>query len=238
MKKFNAYYLILIFVIFKPDSLFAGPSADDILKTCQTTFQTSTFQTQHLTYRVSTVIVQGTQAPVTNLQTIELFKKRPGMLKMITDNGYSRQTIIAMNGYAYIQDPTSGKFMPVKGLAPQDPFQTAPFTFSNFTSATVNQTDNSTYEITVTGGGLPKIVDHAILRINTSTHTIDHVEGVDKNNNQVLMMDITYKTFGSTLQMNHFASESKSSNMLVDTTMDVLNDEINRNIDDSVFAVQ
>lgn len=238
MKKFKVLFVSLIFLlVYFSASAWAGSSGDDLLNACKQALQTSSFQTQHLVYKTTLVMTQGTQAPVTNVQTIEIYKKLPNYMKMTTDNGYNKQTIITNGGYAYIQDPGTGKFVPVKGLAPSNPFQSLTQSLStNFATATVNTTDANTSEITVTGGKLPKFVDHAMIRVDSPSHTITHMEGVDSKGNQVLNMDMTYQKIGTATQLKHFDSQSSYKNISVNTTMDVLTNEINQNVDNSVFA--
>lgn len=243
MKSKNIFLIFvipaLIVLTFKPSLTFATPSADDILKACQTAFQTNNFQTQHLVYKITTIVAQGVQAPVTNIQTVEVYKKLPDLMKVTTDNGYSTQVIISKGGVAYIQSPGSGKFTPVKGVTPGNPFQNVTQSIAtNFSTTTVNQADASTYEITVTGGKLPKFVDHAMLRVDATTNTITHLEGVDKKGTQVLVMDITYQKIGTAMQLKHFDSATSYKKMSANISMDVLTNEINQNVDSGVFNVQ
>ncbi len=138
----------------------------------------------------------------------------------------------------YVLNSSTGKYTPVKGSAPLDPFQESLQTLNNFDSTTVNQVDNTTYEITVMGGKLPKFVDHAMIRLDSSANEITHVEGVDTKGSQVLNMDLTYKKVSGFLQVQHVDSQVSSKNMSMTSTMDVVTNEINANINDSVFSVQ
>src|SRR5580704_699879 len=105
MKCFRIYLKLLTtfsffcVLIFSPRFSLATPSADSLLSACGQTLQNTSLQTQHLIYQTTLIMAQGTQAPVTNVQTIEVYKKAPNLMKMITNNGYSTQTVISNGTY-------------------------------------------------------------------------------------------------------------------------------------------
>jgi len=49
---------------------------------------------------------------------------------------------------------------------------------------------------------------------------------------------VTYQKIGTATQLKHFDSQTNYKNYSVSASMDVLTDEINQNVDNSVFAVK
>ena len=215
---------------------WAGPSANDLIAACQKNIQTD-FQTQHTAYSLTTILTKQNQTPVTNIQTIEMYKKKPDLLKMITDNGFTQQEMVAQGGYMYIKVPNTGKYTPVKSAFPINPFLQITNTLSNFKSSSVTQNGNF-YEITIKGGQLPDTVDHAVLRIDPATNTMTYVEGWDKKGNKVMTMDITYQMIGKYLQIKGLNTQTVTGSLNVSIVTKVFTNEINQNIDSTVFAVK
>lgn len=245
MKQFSSipvflFRLATFMSIFSP--AIAIPSANDLLQTAKNNTHIDC-NTQHLFYRNTTVIQQAGKAPTTMVQTTELFKKKPNLVKMITDDGVQKRVVISRgDGYLFFQDPTSGKFIPIKAPANLNPFADMANSLTDFASSDVQQVQDPNsqnhYEITVRGGKLPKLVDHALVRIDPQTNVVTHMDGTDTKGNQVLTMDATYQKIGNTYHPKHIHTESHTNNIDVYSDMDVVTNEVDQPIADSNFAIQ
>jgi hypothetical protein len=226
------------------DSVWAIPSAHDLLQTAQNNTHI-TNNTHHLIYQTSTVIQKPGQAPTTIAQTTEIFKKKPNYLKIVITNSIQKSQMISVgDGYLYVQDPTSGKYQPVKAPFPIDPFQTLSNSVTDFDSASSQAVTDPTdppgghYEVTVRGGVLPKNVDHATLKIDPTMNVVTHMEGDDPSGNKVLIMNATYQKMGNTYHPQHTHTESHTKNFDVNSDMDVTTNEVDQDIPVSVFSIK
>jgi hypothetical protein len=224
---------------------WAAPSASDLLQTAKSQTHVNC-NTQHLMYKNSTIIQRAGQAPMTLIQTTEIFKKKPSLVHMIvTDNvGGQRDVISSGNGYIYLKDPTSGKYVPIKSPIQIDPFQDMNNTLSDFDSADAQAVTDASdppgghYEVTLRGGKMPKGVDHTTLKIDPQTNTVTHLEGKDVNGNTMLSADTTYQKIGNAYHPQHMHTETHTKNIDVNSDMDVVTDEVDTNIPDSTFATK
>jgi hypothetical protein len=64
------------------------------------------------------------------------------------------------------------------------------------------------------------------------------VEGWDKKGNKVMTMDITYQMIGKYLQIKGLNTQTVTGSLNVSIVTKVFTNEINQNIDSTVFAVK
>jgi len=238
--------VVLTFILCTFQTLaWATPSAKDLLNTAKAN-TTVNCTTHHIVYRNTSVIQKTGQAPTTMVQVTEIFKKKPGYMKMITDDGFQKRVVISRgDGYLYVQDPATGKFQPIKSPINVDPFQQMNNSLDKFDSADSQAVTDASdppgkghYEITVRGGKLPKAVDHATIKLDPQSNCVTHMEGKDKKGNTVLSMDATYQKIGNTYHPQHMHTESHTNNFDVSSDMDVVTNEVDRDMPDSIFVVK
>jgi hypothetical protein len=239
-KAFNLFFLIFTC----SSSAWALPSAHDLLQNVQNSTHI-TNNSQHIIYKSSTIIQKPGQGPTTIVQTTEMFKQKPSYLKVIIDNSVQKSAMISVgDGYLYVQDPTTGKYSPVKAPFPIDPFQVLSNSVTNFDSSSAQAVTDATdppgghYEVTLRGGQMPKSMDHAVVKIDPTGNTITHMEGLDPTGKRVLTMDATYTKIGDTYHPQHVHTESHTKNFDVSSDMDVTTNEVDQDIPVSVFSIK
>lgn len=236
---FRSHYIFLVLVSFawSRHSVLAAPSANDLLQTAKNN-TTVNCTTHHMLYRTATVIQKPGQAPISIIQTTEIFKKKPNLLKIVMDDGIQKKQFISRgDGYMYVMDPTSGKFQPIKSPYSIDPFQQMSNSLTDFDGATAEPVGDHN-EITLRGGKLPKNVDHAKLVLDPQKQVVTHMEQTDTKGNTVMSMDANYQKIGSTQHVKHMHTEGHTAKYNISADMDVLTNEVDQGIPDSAFNVK
>jgi len=215
---------------------WALPSAKSILDDCAKTLEVDC-KTEHTVSKTTTVTSNAGDTPMTMVQVIEVFKKKPNKMKTIIDNGLTRLTTFCLGEYMYIQDPATKKYSPVKAPFKIDPFGKMNQTLSNFDSSEAKDNEDGTYTVTLRGGKLDETIDRTEVLVDSSRMVVTQVKVFGKDGVIGLVLSLVYENVGDHLQMKKMSLKNDTGSSGLVSETEIVEHQIDSTMDDSVFEV-
>lgn len=216
---------------------WALPSAKDLLDDCRKSLEVDC-KTQHLVTKTITVIKKTGESPVTMVQSLEMWKKKPDLLKTIIDNGITRQETIGKGDYLFIQDPITKKYSSIKSPFKIDPFQKMNQSISGFGEAVVADNGDGTLTVTLRGGTLPESMDRTEVLVDGEAKVVTRVLGFSKAGSEVLRVELEYAEVGGKKYVKRMVTGSDTGTYGLSSEMVTVVNEVDPVLEDAFFEVK
>jgi outer membrane lipoprotein-sorting protein len=186
-----------------------------------------------MVYKTTTIITLAGR-PVTQSQTIEIWQKKPNLMKMITtEAGGKRREVISDGEYMYVKNQATGKWMSLKAGAMPDPFAYVGVDLSQFETSSVD-TRGDRKVVVLRGGKKQKSLDRVEATMDADGKRVERIEGYGTDGTRASESAITYKDDGSIATVD---TKADSGNGKVESHFEVVTNEIDPAIPSDTFSM-
>jgi len=215
-------------------SVWALPSAEDLLKTAYKKLNPD-FDSQHAKYRTTTIIGRVGSTPVTTVITQEIWRKKPSLMKVTTNQDGIVKTVIYDGKYMYLQNDKGG-YDPIRSSTSFDPFPQVPFDIKNFGGSIV-QASGVDFLVILQGGQIGKVgIDRLEVLVDGKSRLIRWMKGFDGEGATLLDGSFTYDPADATT-MKLMKMSIGSGDLKTDCTTETLINEKNPKLSEDLFSV-
>lgn len=231
--KINSILLTALLFVWTT-SLYASPSAKDLLDACRKNLDPS-YDTSHIKYRTTSIMGNPGSTPTTIVQMHDIYKKKPDMMRLSVDNGLTIQESLIRGGYLYFKGP-KGDINVLKAGDEINPFGKVQNTLDNFDQATVESYADTDAVVKLQGGKYIAADTYILVNIDPSLGFINQITTY-KNHVRTSVVDFTYGLMDSSTQkkLKTMTVECGTANLTLSAVTEFLANECNEVLSDDLF---